>query len=144
MYVENSLQLLRRLSDTVGWSGRVFAFEILFCQEVKCCAKRCVAHGWTCVYEKKNRGRRSAHGTKRSQGQKAALAMDSETPDPAVLLEVSGAPRARSLLSKSPSFSTAESGERIFCEGNTPSVSYTSLQDREKEQDGKAFSSSGG
>lgn len=140
MYVENSLQLLRRLSDHGRSSGRVFAFEILFCQDFKCCAKRCVAHGWTCVYEKKNRGRRSACGTKRSQGKKAAHATDSETPE--VLPEVSGAPRPQSLLSKSASFSTAESGERIFYESNTPPVSHTSLQDREKERDGKALSSS--
>jgi len=70
--------------------------------------------------------------------------MDSETTDSAVLPEVSGAPRVSSLLSKSPSFGTAEPGERIFYQGNTPPVSYILLQDREDQQDGKALSNSGG
>jgi hypothetical protein len=69
--------------------------------------------------------------------------LESETPNSTTFSpEVLEAPRAWSLLSVSPSFNNANSGERILYEGDAQPGSYTSLQEKEKGQDGKAISSS--
>ena len=145
MFVEIYLQLPRRLSAHDRHGGSCIHIQISVHQKAKSRTNRCVAHGWTCVYEKKKRGGGSARGTRANHGHKTPPAIEPETPNSTTFSpEVSKDPRPWNLLSVSPSFNTANSGESILYEGDAPPGSYTSLQDKEKEkgQDGKVISSS--
>jgi hypothetical protein len=117
----------------------MYPYSDIFHQKAKSRTNGCVAHGWTCVYEKKNRGG-GARGTRGNHRQRAPPTTEPKTPNSTTFTpKVSGAPKPWSLLSLSPRFNTANSGESIPYEGDAPRASYTSLQDKEKGQDGKAI-----
>ena len=113
-------------------------------QEVRSNTNRSAAHGWTCVYEKKDRGGGLVHGRKRSHTESNTVAMVSGSQIPAVSFPAASgasvASEARNSLSESPIISSANSGERTINTRNEALGWYLAHHDEEKAQDGKEFS----